>query len=238
MPTPEISVILPCYNEEDNIYPLLGELAPVLDQVGRPYEIIYVNDASTDGTARVLTEAMAKYPTLRMITHRMNSGESAGFLTGCNYAQGEIIITMDADMQNDPADIPMMMKALDQWDCIAGVRRKRIDSITKVVSSRVANGVRGFLLNDDIHDAGCTFRVFRHKMMECVVPFKGLHRFAPSMWKWQGYRVTEMLINHRPRFKGVSKYGTMNRLWVGIADMFAMRWYRKRLIMPNRVAAK
>lgn len=232
---PTISVVIPCYNEEDNIFPLVEEMVPVLNATGKPYEIIYVNDASTDGTAARLREAMKKYPVLRMVEHRMNCGESAGFLTGCNHALGEIVITMDADLQNDPADIPMMLKELDQWDCIAGVRRKRMDSIVKIVSSRSANFFRGIILNDDIHDAGCTYRIFRREMMECIVPFRGLHRFAPSIWRWQGYRVKEMLINHRPRHKGYSKYGTMNRLWVGIGDILGMCWFRRRFLPPNRV---
>lgn len=232
--TPFFSVVIPCFNEEDNIFPLLEELAPVMAATGKPYEIIYINDASTDGTARKLEEAQARYPELRMVTHRFNCGESAGFLTGCNHARGEIIITMDADLQNDPADIPMMLKELEQQDCIAGVRRKRMDSLVKVVSSRVANWFRNAMLHDDIHDAGCTYRIFRREMMECVVPFKGLHRFAPSMWRWQGYRVKEVLINHRPRHKGYSKYGTMNRLWVGIGDIIGMRWFRGRFLPPKR----
>lgn len=234
--TPEISVVIPCYNEEDNIFPLMGELDAVLQKVGKPFEVIYVNDASTDGTVRRLKEAMEQYPELRYVEHRFNCGESAGFLTGCLHARGELIITMDADMQNDPADIPMMLKELETCDGVAGVRRKRIDSLVKVISSRTANGFRGLVLGDDIHDAGCTYRIFKRPLMECVVPFKGLHRFAPTIWRWQGFKVKEMLINHRPRHKGVSKYGTMNRLWVGIGDIIGMRWFKGRFIPPNRIA--
>ena len=233
--TPEISVIIPCFNEEENVAPLLGELAVALRGTGRSYEIIYVDDASTDATAERVREATQLHPELRLIRHRFNCGESAAILTGCDRAQGKILITMDADLQNDPADIPMMLKELDQFDCVAGVRRKRRDSFMKIASSRIANAFRDFMLNDDIHDAGCTFRVFRREAMECIVPFRGMHRFAPTMWRWQGFKVKEVPINHRPRHRGVSKYGTMNRLWVGIDDIFGMRWFHRRFIPPERM---
>ncbi len=234
MTNPEISVVIPCYNEEDNVFPLLAELDPVMKQIGKPYEIIYVNDASTDGTVQRLKEAMTKYPELRMAEHRFNCGESAGELTGFENARGEIIVTIDADLQNDPADIPMLLRELEDCDAVAGVRGKRQDTWVKRISSRIANRFRGFMLNDDVHDAGCTFRALRRKTTRCVVPFKGMHRFLPTIWRWQGFKVKEVRINDRPRHKGVSKYGTMNRLWVGISDIFGMRWFRKRFIPPNR----
>ena len=232
---PELSVIIPCFNEEENVEPLLGELALALERTGKSHEIIYVDDASTDGTADRVRQAMRRHPELRLLRHRFNCGESAAILTGCVNSRGRILITMDGDLQNDPADMPMMLKELDQFDCIAGVRRKRRDSWVKVASSRIANAFRGFLLNDDIHDAGCTYRVFRRETMECVVPFRGLHRFAPTLWRLQGFKVKEVEINHRPRHRGVSKYGTLNRLWVGIDDIFGMRWFRRRFIPPGRL---
>jgi glycosyltransferase involved in cell wall biosynthesis len=232
---PEISVIIPCFNEEENVAPLLSELALVLQGTGRSHEIIYVDDASTDGTAQRVREAMRRHPELRLVRHRLNCGQSAAILSGCARARGSILITMDADLQNDPADIPMMLKELDQYDCVAGVRRKRRDSFVKVASSRIANAFRDFMLHDDIHDAGCSYRVFRRETMECIVPFRGLHRFAPTLWRWQGFKVKEVPINHRPRHRGVSKYGTLNRLWVGIDDILGVRWFRRRFIPPGRL---
>ncbi len=233
-----ISVVLPCYNEVDNLEPLIAELRAALDPLGRSYEIIYVDDASTDGTTEKLRELTAKMPFLRHLRHRTNFGESAGMLTGFGAARGQVVITMDADMQNDPADIPMLLGLLDKADCVCGVRGTRNDSFSKRASSRIANRVRGLLLADNIHDAGCTFRAIRREALRQLLGFRALHRFLPTILQWHGYRVVETVINHRPRTRGVSKYGIGNRLWVGIGDMFAMRWYRRRFFSPNRTAAE
>jgi dolichol-phosphate mannosyltransferase len=233
-PPPEITVVVPCYNELDNLVPLIDELRGVLDPLGRTYEILYVDDCSKDGTTDRLISLCKEYACLRVVRHKSNFGESAGELTGFECARGSIIITIDADLQNDPADIPEMLRRLESADAICGVRRKREDSLSKKISSRVANKVRHWLLNDDIHDAGCTYRALRRDALNELPRFRALHRFLPSILKWHGYRVEEMLVNHRPRTKGLSKYGVGNRLWVGIYDIFGMRWYRKRFLPPNR----
>jgi dolichol-phosphate mannosyltransferase len=233
---PVISVVLPCFNEVDNLDPLIAELRSVLDGVGRPYEIIYVDDCSTDGTTEKLTGLCATLPFLRALRHRANFGESAGTLTGFEAARGDTIITMDADLQNDPADIPMLLGVLQNADCVAGVRATRNDSLSKRISSRTANFVRRLMLNDGIHDAGCTFRAYRRDCLRQLIGFRALHRFLPTILKIHGFRVVEAKINHRPRTRGVSKYGIGNRLWVGIQDMKAMRWYKRRFIPPDRVA--
>jgi dolichol-phosphate mannosyltransferase len=233
-PAPEISVIVPCFNEEGNVELLLEELADALQGIGVSHEILLVDDASTDGTARRVREAMPRYPALRLIQHRLNCGESAAILSGCACARGAILVTLDADLQDDPADLPMMIRELEGCDCVAGVRRERKDSFARIASSRVANWFRDLMLGDGIHDAGCTFRAFRRPLLECVVPFRGLHRFAPTIWRWQGFRVKEVAIHHRPRHAGVSKYGTLNRLWVGLDDIFGMRWFHRRFVPPGR----
>lgn len=232
---PEISVILPCYNEVGNIEPLIQELRDALDPLGRSYEIIYVDDCSNDGTTEKLQSLLPTMPFLRTIRHKTNYGESAGNLTGYENARGSIIAVLDADMQNDPADLPEMLRRLENADAICGVRGKRNDSFSKRISSRIANKVRHWLLNDDIHDAGCTYRVIRKDVLKQLPGFKALHRFLPTILKYHGYRVEEIIINHRPRTRGVSKYGIGNRLWVGIQDMFAMRWYRRRFFPPDRI---
>ena len=229
-----ISAIIPCYNEEGNVLPLLAELVPVLQATGLAFEVVYVDDASTDGTDRRVLEAMQTCPQLRLVSHTRNCGQSAALLSGIAAARGEILLTMDADLQNDPADVPAMLEAFRSCDAVTGVRRRREDSTMKRLSSRIANRFRDWVLDDGIHDAGCNYRVFRKQMMEGAVPFRGLHRFLPTLWKWQGYKVVEMTVNHGARHQGISKYGTMNRLWVGIGDVFAMRWYRRRMVPVRR----
>lgn len=235
MTNPEISVILPCYNEIGNLEPLINEIRAALDPLNRSYEIIYVDDASNDGTTEKLRELAAAQTGLRTIRHKTNYGESAAILTGYENANGQIFITLDADLQNDPADMPEMLKRLEQVDCVCGVRKKRNDSFSKKASSRIANKVRAALLHDDIHDAGCTFRTVRREATKQLIGFRALHRFLPTMLRLHGYRVEEMPVNHRPRTSGTSKYGIGNRLWVGISDIFGMRWYRRRFFPPNRV---
>lgn len=235
-PPPDISVILPCFNEEENLEPLVRQLVDVLRALSRPYEIIFVDDASTDGSLDILRTLQENRPEIRVLRHRVNSGESAAQLTGFRQARGEILVTMDSDLQNDPADIPAMLAALEACDAVCGVRRRREDSWIKRVSSHLANGFRNAALHDNIHDSGCTFRAFRRATIETdLLPFKGLHRFLPAIWKLHGFRVGEVDVNHRPRFKGRSKYGVWNRLGVGIHDILAIRWYRRRHIPVDRV---
>lgn len=235
-PSVEITVVAPCYNELDNLEPLIDEIHGVLTKLGRSFEILYVDDNSNDGTSDKLDALVAERGYLRVVHHNSNYGESAGNLTGFANARGKLVFTIDADLQNDPADMPEMIRVLEEekLDCVTGVRRKREDNFAKKFSSRTANFVRGTLLNDNIHDAGCTFRVMRAECLRGLPAFKALHRFLPSILQWHGYKIQEMLINDRRRVAGVSKYGIGNRLWVGIYDMFAMRWYRRRFLPPYR----
>jgi len=233
-PNPEVSVILPCYNEVDNLDPLIAEIKAAMALVGKSFEILYIDDCSTDGTTERLAELAKTDPLIRHIRHKRNLGESAGTLTGIEYSRGEILITMDADLQNDPADIPAMLKKLARADAVCGVRRERNDSFGKRLSSTLANSLRGALLADGIHDAGCTYRALRRSALDQLIGFRALHRFLPTILKWHGYKVVEMGINHRPRSAGVSKYGFGNRFWVGVMDVLAMLWYRKRHFPPHR----
>ncbi len=233
-PDVEISVILPCYNEEGNIEPLVRELTEVLRPLGHPYEIVYVDDASTDGSVEKIRQVSQKYPGVRLVRHKLNCGESAALVSGFENSTGEVIITMDADLQNDPHDIPKLLKVLETCDIVCGVRTKRKDNLVRRISTRIANKVRDTLLHDGIHDAGCTFRAFRRRVLVNLIAFKGLHRFLPTLCRIHRFKVREVPINHRPRLKGYSKYGISNRLFVGIHDIFGIRWYRKRHFPPRR----
>jgi len=231
-----ISIVIPVFNEEDNLEPLVKELEPVLEKVGQKYEVIFIDDRSTDGSFEVLKKLKEAKPYIRIIPHTVNSGESAGEATGFAHANGEIIITMDADQQNDPADIPALLGALeDDIDCVCGVRRRRRDTIVKRISSRTANAFRNSITGDRIVDAGCTYRAIRRNALWQIPVFNGMHRFLPTLLRMQGYRVLELLVNDRPRTRGKSKYGIGNRLWRGIMDCFAMRWMKKRALIGDRV---
>lgn len=234
-----ISVVIPVFNEEDNLEPLLAELEPVLDKLGKRYEVIFVDDKSTDRSFAVLQELKQTRPFLRIIRHLINSGESAGQATGFAFANGEIIITMDADQQNDPADIPLLVDALkDEVAAVCGVRRKRMDTIVKRISSRTANAFRNVITGDRISDAGCTYRAIRRSTLWQIQVFNGMHRFLPTLLRLQGYQVVEIPVNDRPRTLGYSKYGIGNRMWRGILDCFAMRWLKKRALRGDRVGSE
>jgi dolichol-phosphate mannosyltransferase len=232
----DITVVIPVFNEEENLAPLWDELVLHLDKTGKKWEVLFIDDASTDSSPRLLDQMAAEDSRVRVIHHKINSGESAGQATGFRFAKGDLVITMDADQQNDPADIPAMLEALTpQIDCVCGVRRIRQDDWVRRFSSRTANRFRNTITGDRISDAGCTYRVIRRSAVQEVPVFNGMHRFLPTLLRAQGYQVVELLVNHRPRVKGVSKYGVGNRLWRGIRDCFAMRWYQRRVISGKRL---
>lgn len=234
---PEISVVIPIFNEEGNLEPLIRELSQVLDKLNTPYEIIGVDDKSTDSSLSVLRNLQKKYATLRIARHTVNSGESASEATGFEHARGSIVVTIDADLQNDPADIPALLKGIqDGADVMCGIRRKREDDWVRRVSSKLANKFRNSITGDQISDAGCTFRAIRRTALHDILVFNGMHRFLPTILRLQGYRVSEISVNHRPRTSGQSKYGVGNRLWRGIADCIMMRWYRRRCVRGDRCA--
>ncbi|MCE9637812.1 MAG: glycosyltransferase family 2 protein [Planctomycetes bacterium] len=232
----EISVVLPCFNEEDCVERLTTEIAGVLDGLAVRYEILYIDDRSTDGTLAALGRAQIQHPEVRVIRHSVNCGESAATATGFRHARGSIVITMDSDEQNDPADIPRLLEALRGSDCVATKRRRREDDFVKRMSSKIGNGFRNGVTGvPGVSDAGCTYRALRRDALREVLVFNGMHRFLPTILRLQGFRVTEIEVNHRPRTTGASKYGIGNRMWRGIADCFAIRWYRKRVFPAARV---
>jgi glycosyltransferase involved in cell wall biosynthesis len=231
-----ITVVLPCHNEEECVGPLMEELDRVLSATEGRHEVLFVDDASTDGTAGALAELARRHPYVRVLTHTENAGESAAGATGFRAARGDVVITMDADQQNDPADIPRLLEAVKGADAVCGVRRERMDDWVKRVSSKVANGLRKWMTGGGVTDAGCTYRAIRREALAEIPIFNGMHRWLPTMLMRQGYDVVELDVNHRPRSGGASKYGIGNRAFRGLVDCFGMRWWMMRALPGRRVA--
>ncbi len=233
----QLSVVIPCFNEQDNLESLLAELVPVLDGLELAWELLCVNDASTDASAAVLARLAASEPRLRVLTHRVRSGQSAAQASGFRQARGALVLTMDADLQNDPADIPRYLAALDSCvHAVCGYRAERCEGWLRRFASRAANRFRTVVTGDRLRDAGCAYRLLRREVLTDIPVFNGMHRFLPTMIKAQGGCVREILINDRPRRAGVSKYGIHNRLWRGLADCFGVRWYQYRALRFDRLS--
>jgi glycosyltransferase involved in cell wall biosynthesis len=226
----EISVVVPVYNEEKNLPLLIPRLVEVLQPLGKSYEMIFVDDGSTDRSRKVLKEMASQYPEIRMIGFKKNCGETAAGAAGLKEARGEIVITIDADLQNDPRDIPTMLDHLKEYDMVTGWRQKRDDPWVKRITSKIANKIRNGLSGETIQDSGCTFRAYRRECLENLKLYKGMHRFMPTLVKMEGYRVIEIPIAHHPRKFGVSKYTTWNRMWRAFVDLLAVRWMKSRHI--------
>jgi glycosyltransferase involved in cell wall biosynthesis len=225
---PAISVVVPVFNERDNLATLAGEIRGALLPLGRPYEVVFVDDGSTDGSGLALAALRASDPAVRVVSFRRNAGQSAALDAGFRHARGAVVVTLDADLQNDPADIPRLLDALDGYDAVAGVRVRRRDGLVRRVSSRVANYVRNRLSQETISDTGCSLKAFRRDALERIFPFDGMHRFLPTLLKMEGFRVRELPVGHRPRVHGDSKYGIGNRLIPSFVDLLAVRWMKRR----------
>jgi glycosyltransferase involved in cell wall biosynthesis len=227
---PEISIVIPVYNEEENLPILAAEIHGAMRPLGRPYEVIYVDDGSTDGSPGVLLELAREDPATRVVRQRRNAGQTAALDAGFRFARGGIVVTLDADLQNDPADIPRLLAAMEGYDVVSGVRARRRDTWVRKASSRIANRVRNRLTHDDVTDVGCTLRACRAEFLRGIPVFTGMHRFLPTLLAMAGARKTEIPVNHRPRLHGQPKYNISNRLWRALADLFAVRWMQKRWI--------
>lgn len=223
-----LSVVVPAFNEEANVEPCYRELVEVLGGLGRPFEVIFVDDGSTDSTFPRLEALAAVDPRLRVIRFRRNAGQTAALDAGFRAARGAVVVTMDADLQNDPRDIPRLLAALEAHDVVCGWRVDRQDPWTKRAASRVANAVRRRLTGDGIHDTGCSLKAFRREALARLKLYRGLHRFLPALCRLEGFRVAEVPVRHRPRRAGRSKYGNWGRLWAGLADLWAVRWMARR----------
>jgi len=229
---PDLSVVFPVYNEEENVPILLREIAAAIDGRGWTYEIVAVDDGSTDGSLEVLRAGRAAYPTLRVLALEKNSGQTAALDAAWRSARGRMVVSLDADLQNDPADIPAMVKKLEETrsDMVIGVRVNRQDTWSRKMQSRIGNGVRNWITGDQITDTGCSLKLVKREAIDRVRLFTGMHRFLPTLIRYAGYKVVEMPVNHRPRQFGVSKYGAMNRAFRGLADCFAVRWMGTRML--------
>ena len=232
MTRPDLSVVFPVYNEEENIPILLREIAAALEGRGWTYEIVAVDDGSTDRSLEVLRSSRERYPMLRVLTLEKNSGQTAALDAAWRAAEGALVVSLDADLQNDPADIPNMIQKLadTKSDMVIGVRVNRQDSWSRKMQSRIGNGVRNWITGDRITDTGCSLKLVKREAVDRVRLFTGMHRFLPTLVRYAGYRVIEIPVNHRQRRFGTSKYGAMNRAFRGLADCFAVRWMGKRML--------
>jgi len=224
---PYLSVIIPVYNEEDNVEPLTTELMEVLNNLNKSFEVIFVDDGSTDRSLAILKALQKKFRDIRIIKFRRNCGQTAGFDAGISAARGEVIVTMDADLQNDPHDIPKLLEKIGDFDAVCGWRQKRNDNFIRRISSRIANGVRNRLSGESIRDVGCSLKAFRSVYAKKMKLFTGMHRFFPTLIKMEGGRVTEVPVNHRQRKFGAPKYNIRNRIVRSFIDLLAVCWMKK-----------
>jgi glycosyltransferase involved in cell wall biosynthesis len=227
---PALSVIIPVYNEEESLPHLMESLDRVLKEIGKTFEVLFVDDGSSDRSLGVIKGLREKRPHVRIVRHLKNCGLSAAMATGFRYARGGILATMDADLQNDPADLPELLLRLDVADAVVGWRHERRDNTVKKISSRVANWIRNRVTREDIHDTGCTLKVFRREFIEHLTMYQGMHRFLPTLLKMEGARVLQVKVRHHSRRHGVSKFGLTNRLLGPLQDLLAVRWMQKRRI--------
>ena len=231
LPAPAVSIVVPVRNEQDNVAPLIAEIAAALD--GRwAYEIIYVNDGSTDATGDRLATEMRARPNLRQVRHAASSGQSAAVRTGIRAARGGIVATLDGDGQNNPAFLPALIEAIekggDKVGLAAGQRVGRKDTGFKKFQSRVANGVRNMILRDGTRDTGCGLKALRRDVFLALPYFDGLHRFLPALVRREGFDIVYVDVIDRPRHSGVSNYGFFDRLWIGIMDLAGVWWLIRR----------
>jgi glycosyltransferase involved in cell wall biosynthesis len=237
---PLLSLVIPCYNEQDNLRPLVAAIHAAVDPLNLDYEIIITDDCSKDNSWAILKEIAACDPRLRVQRLVRNCGESAASWAGLKYARGRFLVTLDADLQNDPKDLPRFLETLTGFDCVCGTRvesRGQGDNLIRIASSRIANWVRNELSGEQISDAGCTYRAFKRECVENLKFFKGMHRFLPTLFKMEGFTVTEIPVSNNPRFAGQSHYGVWNRLFASFYDLLAVRWMKKRMF-PVAVAER
>ncbi|MGE5540293.1 MAG: glycosyltransferase family 2 protein [Gemmatimonas sp.] len=234
---PMLSVVVPVKNEQENIFPLLEEIHAALDGKA-DFEVIYVDDGSTDATGQRLMEAKQRFTRLRIVRHKLSCGQSRAVASGVHAARGDWIVTLDGDGQNDPADIPKLLAHVETADkvvpvnLVAGIRRKREDSAVKRISSKLANAIRQRLLHDGVSDTGCGLKAIRREAFLRLPYFDHMHRYLPALIRRDGGAVETVQVNHRPRLRGASNYGFFDRLWVGISDLVGVMWLMRRCKKP------
>jgi dolichol-phosphate mannosyltransferase len=229
---PEVSLVVPAFDEEASLPGLHARVAETFgDEIG--WELIVVDDGSRDATADRIRELAHLDARVRGASLARNSGQTTATRVGIELARAPLIVTLDADLQNDPADIPGMIAKMGDADAIVGYRVKRRDNALRRLSSRIGNRVRNWLSGDDIRDTGCSLKVFRATAIKSIPLFEGMHRFLPTLLRFHGFDVVECPVSHRPRLTGESKYGVMNRAWAAFKDLLAVRWMRGRIRRPE-----
>ena len=225
----QVSLVIPVYNEEANLPILMREIAEAMERQARSWQVLFVDDDSRDNSLQAIRALAASDERVEYISFASNKGQSAAFAAGFQEAQGETIVTLDSDLQNNPADIPAMLELFDQgYDMVIGWREKRQDSRIKLWASKFANAVRNRLSHETVRDTGCSLKVLRASMAQRIPMFTGMHRFLPTLMKMQGASVAEMPVSHRPRLHGTSKYGILDRAFSAFYDLLAVRWMQRR----------
>ncbi|HEY9070181.1 MAG TPA: glycosyltransferase family 2 protein [Candidatus Ozemobacteraceae bacterium] len=224
----EYTVTAPVYNESENISELVERITAALDPLGKPWELILVDDGSSDDSFTLMKSLKQRFPALRALRLDGHHGQTAAMDAGIRAARGEVIVTMDADLQNDPADIPALINRLTSCDAAVGWRVVRQDDFVRRVSSKIANGIRNWLSDENIRDTGCSLKAFRASSIRRVKLYEGLHRFLPTLVKMEGGTVEEVEVSHHPRTRGQSKYNVWNRLFRSFLDLLAIRWMKWR----------
>jgi glycosyltransferase involved in cell wall biosynthesis len=229
---PDLSIVVPVYNEEESLPRLWPEIREALEPTGLRFEVIFVDDGSRDRSAEIVRELRERDGRVRLVRLKTNAGETAATDAGLKAVRGRRVVVMDADLQNDPHDIPAMLQHLDHWDAVTGWRVNRAagDSWVRRVSSRIANRIRNRLSQESVQDSGCTFRAFRRECLRDLVLYRGFHRFIPTLLRMRGFRVLEMPVNHRPRRFGRSNYGIGNRAGRAFVDLLVVRWMKDRVL--------
>jgi len=233
MSHPNYSVVIPLKDEEENVIPLIEELEAVMQDLNGSWELICVEDGSKDRTQAILKDLAKMKPFMRLLIFSRNFGQSSAFDAGFKVARGEFIITLDGDRQNDPRDIPQLLKLAYDYDLVCGIRTNRKDNLIKRVTSKTANWVRSRLCQDGVSDTGCSLKVYRSACLKHIKMFQGMHRFLPALFKIEGFRIAQIPVNHRERIKGETKYNFFNRSFNTVADMLAVRWMRQRKLNYN-----
>ena len=230
MPAPWLSVVVPVRDEEASLEPLHRELDAALASVAGGSELLFVDDGSRDASLARLLDIAQKDPRVRVLELDGRYGQTAALDAGFHAARGEVVVTLDADLQNDPAEIPKLLARLDDADVVNGVRTERRDDWLRRASSRIANAVRNRATRESVTDVGCSLRAMRVEYLRRVKLYRGMHRFLPTLLRLEGARVVEVPVSHRPRRHGASKYGIRDRLWAGLADLLAVRWMQSRAL--------
>ena len=230
--TPYFSLVIPAYNEQENIPMLLTRVGQSLAQLGKPFEVILVDDASTDSTPKLLKEGMASYPWLRVLRLAKNGGQSSAFAAGFEAAHGQIIATIDADLQNDPEELPRLVEMMEQKnvDMITGWRKERQDSAFRRWQSRRANAIRNWISKETVNDSASSLKLYRKHCLDGLYMWKGAHRFMPTLVKMRGYTCLETPVKHSHRFAGTAKYGFRNRALRAFIDLIGVRWMKERYV--------